>query len=138
MTSEERNRRLKYGHEVPRSWIPEFHANHKKSTQRSISERSRPTKTSETKIRDHYELKRRSRLLEKRSQINRLNKDIRFVQISIAVLFIIIGILAGGLIGFFLGTCICLEVLAIPLKFKVHPGDTSIKIAQASIPNALR
>jgi len=30
MTSEDRNRRMKYGHDVPRWWIPEFNNTHKK------------------------------------------------------------------------------------------------------------
>jgi hypothetical protein len=46
MTSDERNRRMKYGHEVPRWWIPEFHNTHKRkgdaqksaSSQRPVSE----------------------------------------------------------------------------------------------------
>jgi hypothetical protein len=30
MTSDDRNRRMKHGHDVPRCWIPEFHNTHKK------------------------------------------------------------------------------------------------------------
>jgi|LakMenE18May11ns_1017448.scaffolds.fasta_scaffold9893922_2 hypothetical protein len=116
MTSEERNRRLKYGHDVPRWWIPEFNATHKNPIQRSKTEHGSPPKPDERIVKEHYELKRRSRLITQRRQLSRLNKDIRILQKAIAALFVVIGILAGGLIGFFVGTCIGLAVLAIRLE----------------------
>lgn len=47
MTSDERNRRMKYGHEVPRWWIPEFHNTHKrKSDTENSAASSRPASES--------------------------------------------------------------------------------------------
>jgi hypothetical protein len=37
MTSEERNRRMKYGHDVPRWWIPDFHNTHKRERDKEKS-----------------------------------------------------------------------------------------------------
>lgn len=44
MTSEDRNRRIKYGHDVPRWWIPEFNNTHSKEGEDSdIDATSQPT-----------------------------------------------------------------------------------------------
>jgi len=41
MTSEDRNRRMKYGHDVPRWWIPEFNNTHKKEGEKEKSATSK-------------------------------------------------------------------------------------------------
>jgi len=42
MTSDDRNRRMKYGHDVPRWWIPEFNNTHKKEGEKEKSPTSKP------------------------------------------------------------------------------------------------
>lgn len=116
MTSEDRNRRMKYGHDVPRWWIPDFNMTHKSTIQKNKNEHGRPTKTDERILKEHYELKRRSRLIAQRRQLIRLNKDIRAFQKAIAMLFVVIGAVAAGPIGFGIGACIGLALLAIRIE----------------------
>jgi hypothetical protein len=44
MTSEERNRKMKYGHDIPRSWIPDFNMPHQDAIYKSEHERGESTK----------------------------------------------------------------------------------------------
>ena len=116
MTSEERNRRMKYGHDVPRWWIPDFNMTHKNMIQKSKHEHGRPTKPDERILKEHYELKRRSRLIAQRRQLSRFNKDVRAFQKAIAILFVVIGVITGGPVGFGIGACIGLALLAIRIE----------------------
>jgi hypothetical protein len=103
MTSEERNRKMKYGHDIPRSWIADFQMSHQNAIHKSKHEHGEPTKPDKRILNEHYELKRLSRLTRYRHERIRLNKDIRALQIAIAILFAIVGLIAGGLIGFGVG-----------------------------------
>jgi chemotaxis response regulator CheB len=116
MTSKERNERMKYGHDVPRWWIPDFHMTHKNATREKESNHNKTTKHGESNIKEHYELKRRSRLIAKRQQLTRMNKDIQALQKATAILVIVIGVSAGGLAGLGIGACIGLALLALRLE----------------------
>lgn len=114
MTSKERNERMKYGHDVPRWWIPDFHMTHKNATRES--NHNKTTKYGENNIKEHYELKRRSRIITKHQQLSRMNKDIRFLQEATAILVVAVGVIAGGLAGFGISACIGLAIMAIRLE----------------------
>ncbi len=116
MTSEERNRKMKYGHDIPRSWIPDFNMPHQDAIHKSEHERGDSTKPDKKILKEQYELKRRSRLIRQRRDRSRFNKDIRALQIAIAIIFAIIGLIAGGPIGLGIGTCFGLALLAIRLE----------------------
>jgi len=113
MTSEERNRKMKYGHDIPRSWIADFQMSHQNAIQTSKHERGQSTKADKRILKERYELKRRLRLTGQRRDLSRLNNDIRVLQKGLAILFAIIGAVAGGAIGFGIGACIGLAPLAI-------------------------
>jgi hypothetical protein len=116
MTSEERNRKMKYGHDIPRSWIADFQMSHQNGIQKSKHERGEPTKPDKRILKERYELKRRSRLIGQRRELSRLNYDIRALQKAIAILFAIIGLIAGGPNGFGIGAGIGLALLAFRLE----------------------
>lgn len=107
---------MKYGHDVPRWWIPDFHTTHKSAIPNKEYEEARSTKTNQEIRKEHYELKRRSRQIEQRRQLVRPNKDIRVAQKCIAILFPILGLITSGPIGFGIGTCIGLALLAFRLE----------------------
>ena len=79
-------------------------------------ESGKPTKPDKRILKEHYELKRRSRLIAQRRHLGSLNNDIRALQQGLAILFAIIGAIAGGAMGFGLGVCIGLALWAIRLE----------------------
>jgi hypothetical protein len=116
MTSEERHRRMKYGHDIPRWWIPDFHMTHDNTMPTGKRESDKPTKPDKRILKERYELKRRLRLNAQRRSLGSLNKDIRALQQGLAIFFVIIGAIAGGPIGFGLGACIGLALWAIRIN----------------------
>lgn len=114
MTSEERNRRMKYGHEVPRSWIPEFNATHPNATNSGRGNRSVSGTTSN--IRTHseiYELKRRIRTTSLQRQQASANQVIRWMQQITAALLVAFGFLAGGYLGLAFGAIAGLGLISL-------------------------
>lgn len=113
MTSEDRNRRMKYGHDVPRSWIAEFNTTHAASGPRQAKRKSADggERSGRESLGFHYELKRRSRIGRSRVEIGRLNKDIRRVQKVLALLFAFTGLIMGGPIGLGIGVCTGLIIM---------------------------
>jgi len=116
MTSEERNRKMKYGQDVPRSWIADFQVPQQNEAQKNKYEHGESTKPDKRILKERYELKRRSRLIGQCRDLSRLNNDIRALQKAIAILFAMIGFIAGGPIGFSIGAGIGLTLLAIRLE----------------------
>jgi hypothetical protein len=104
MNAEERNRRLKYGTAVPRSWIPDFNMTHRRGADPNA-------------MSDYYAFKRRLRLSSQRSRVSRLNKDIRLVQMLFAISLIVIGVLVGGPLGLLVGSCVALAFLFLRIEF---------------------
>jgi hypothetical protein len=115
MTSEERNRRMKYGHDVPRWWIPDFNVTHKTAIRTSPRDSIGSASSDLQILRDHHERKRRSRRMSQRQKVIRLHKDLRLLQNVLALLFMIVGLLIGGPIGFAIGACMGLALLALRL-----------------------
>jgi hypothetical protein len=159
MTSEDRNRRMKWGHNVPRWWISDFNMTHRDGTRESDSINSKadkPTGTSGDELiksanvqlfrqrllnlqktwtesqrqqstsrkprgpspeaSENYRLKRiaRRRMLEE--QTSRLNRDIRRLQVVVAILLMLIGLFFSGLLGLLVGTGFGLLIMSLRLK----------------------
>lgn len=113
MTSEERNRKIKYGHRVPRSWIPDFNLTHKRPSHTEKSKTDNASAESNEIIpRDYYTLRRRSRMIEKNKHLRQVNKDIKLLQKVTAALMALIGFLSGGSIGLGAGVLIGLLILS--------------------------
>jgi len=117
MSSEERNRRMKFGQDVPRSWISDFNMTHGGAPDERSEFQVGKMISDEEALKMHYELKSRSRLIEKRLRQRRLNKDIQLTQKIVAFLFVFIGTIAAGAIGFGIGAALGLVLLAVRLEF---------------------
>jgi hypothetical protein len=117
MTSEERNRRMKYGHEVPRSWIPEFNATHPNPTNNPWGKRSESDATSN--IRTHseiYKLKRRIRTTSLQRQQASANKVMRWIKQITAALLVAFGFFAGGYLGLAIGAVAGLSLISLRVE----------------------
>jgi hypothetical protein len=112
MTAEERNRRMKYGHDVPRWWIADVHqpAESEASQDRRGAAAASASETSE--IHDYRVFKQRRRQLLQREQSRRLNRGFRNLQKGIALLIVIVAFLVGGLPGLAVGACSGLALIA--------------------------
>jgi hypothetical protein len=117
MTAEERNRILRYGQLVPRSWIPEFNRTH--SMPRADGDRARRSTCalSETDRREYYAAKRRMRLGIRRQQTQRFNSNLRTLQYVIAGLIAFVGLLLAGGIG--LGIGLLMGLLMISFRVPI-------------------
>jgi hypothetical protein len=117
MTSEERNRRMKYGHEVPRSWIPEFNATHPNPTNTPRGNRSGSGATESARTHSEiYKLKRRIRTASLQRQQASANQVIRWMQQITAALVVAIGFLAGGYLGLAIGAVAGLGLISLRVK----------------------
>ena len=103
MTSEERNRRLKYGHEVPRSWIPEFNVPPRSVRKVSLSDWLGPSR---------HLLRRR----REDRKVLQLNRDIRRVQWLLATLIVGVCVIQRGVVGLAVGLVISLLLMVIRLE----------------------
>jgi hypothetical protein len=91
MTSEDRNRRAKWGHDVPRSWISDFNMTH------SVGDRSQ---LSEEELIERVRAKaRRQRLEELAAQRRAAQRSIEQTLVAAAA---VVGLLLGGALA--LGT----------------------------------
>lgn len=115
MTSEQRNRRMKYGHAVPRWWIPDFNLTHRNANRASAHQSSGIGSSDRQILRDHHERKRRSRRMNHRHKVFTLHKDLRLLQNGVAILLMILGLLIGGPIGLAIGACVGLALLLLRL-----------------------
>lgn len=116
MTSDERNRKLKYGHEVPRWWIPEFNLTHRRAEAGGSQRLGIQVKMDPERRREHFELKRRERLVMQRLKVKRVNKDIKIIQKALAVIVVLIGALTGGLLGCGMGLVLALLLISFRLE----------------------
>ena len=115
MTSEERSRRMKVGHAVPRWWIPDFNLTHRNANRASAHRSSRISRSDRQIPRDRRERKRRSRRRNQWQKLFAPPKDLRLLQNGVAILLMILGLLIGGPIGFAIGACIGLALLLLRL-----------------------
>lgn len=117
MTSEERNRRIKYGQEVPRSWIPDFNLTHGRVTDRSRNSNNDPNPTPNPgDLSEKYKLKRRERMIRQRQRHIKANQSIKRIQQLTGILLMLIGFAAGGYIGLFLGALAGLGVASLRIE----------------------
>lgn len=159
MTSEDRNRRMKWGPDVPRWWISDFNMTHRDETKESSATNSKanqPTGASgddlvksanvqlfrqrllnlqkawsgsqrqqATSLKanrsspddlEKYRLKRNARRRMLEGQTSRLNRDIRRLQIVIAILICLIGLLSSGLLGLLVGAGFGLLIVSVRLR----------------------
>ena len=117
MIAEERNEKMKHGQEVPRSWIPDFNLTHNRAIHPPQNQTSENLSSHDTQLlKERHERKRLARQLRQRQQRVRANSDIKTGQKVIAIILALIGLLAGGLIGFSLGALAGLAILALPLE----------------------
>ena len=116
MTADERNRRIKYGHEVPRWWIPDFNVSQELPS-RQQPQGSPSHAAPEAGEGDDYQVfERRRRQLLRREQARRFDRNLRMAQRLIAVLIAVAAYLAAGLVGLAMGAAV--GVLLISLRFK--------------------
>ncbi len=159
MTSEDRNRRMKWGPNVPRWWISDFNMTHRDETKESSSINSKanqPTGTSgddllkganvqlfrqrllnlqktwsgsqpqqSTSLKpkgpspddlEKYRLKRNARRRMLEEQTSRLNRDIQRLQVVLAILISLIGLLFSGFLGLLVGVGFGLLIMALRLR----------------------
>ena len=117
MTAEERNQKMKYGHLVPRSWIPEFNLTHKRSSDPNKSGIPGSASTAnKTRHKEHYKLRRQERIASKRRNMRKANRDLRVLQKAAAALFAVVGFLTGGSIGLAAGVLIGVFILLIQIE----------------------
>lgn len=107
---------MKYGHDVPRSWISDFNITHRHSADTRNPDQAQPAKSDETILKEHFAFKRFSRQIAHRSQLKKLNKKIRIFQISVAGCFAIIPAATGGLAGLLIGVIISLLLMSFRIE----------------------
>ena len=112
MTAEERNRRMKYGHDVPRWWIADVHQPAESEVSQDRREAAAASASETSEIHDYRVFKQRRRQLLQREQSRRLNRGLRNLQKAIALLIVIAAFLVGGLPGLAVGACIGLALIA--------------------------
>ncbi len=116
MTADERNRRLKYGSDVPRWWIPDFNRPPEPPTPQQ-QDRTGSSPASGAGDGDDYRVfKRRRRELLQRERTRKLNRDIRLVQKLVAVLIVVVAFLMAGLVGLAIGAVMGLLLLSWRLE----------------------
>jgi Flp pilus assembly protein TadB len=123
MTSDERNRRMKYGPDVPRWWIPDFNITHQKGNEpKHKTTEQEPIRVSgadqlakKARLQDsgqkradyeRYALKRRWREIKKEELRRDLNRDIRIAQMVFAFLLALAGFLISSTVGLVIGAAI--------------------------------
>jgi hypothetical protein len=116
MTAEERNRRMKYGHDVPRWWIADVHQPAESEVSKDQREAAAASASETSEIHDYRVFKQRRRQLLQREQSRRLNRGLRHLQKGIALLIVIVAFLVGGLPGLAAGACIGLALIAWRFK----------------------
>ena len=115
MTSDGSNRRMKYGHAVPRWWIPDFNLTHGNANRASARGSSGISRSDRQILRDRHERNRRSRRMNKWQKLFAPHKNLRLLQNVVAILLMILGLLIGGPIGFAIGACVGLALLLLRL-----------------------
>lgn len=108
---------MKYGQEVPRSWIPEFNATHPNPANNPRGNRSGSATTSN--IRTHseiYKLKQRIRTTSLQRQQASANQVIRWLQQITAALLVAFGFFAGGYLGLAIGAIAGLGLISLRIK----------------------
>lgn len=117
MSSDERNRRMKYGQDVPRSWIADFNVTHRSGTGGGEAMRNDlKSSPSPRDLKAQYELKRRTRVGRQRQQLIRASKDLRALQNLVALLMVLVGFLLGGFAGTAIGALVGLCISLFRLK----------------------
>jgi hypothetical protein len=117
MTAEERNRKMKHGHIVPRSWIPEFNLTHRRQSDFEKRGNQGAASTSNETIRKtHYKLRRQARMALKRQNTRKAIQDLRVLQQAAAALLALVGFLAGGSIGLAAGLLIGLLIVSFRIE----------------------
>ena len=112
MTADERNRRLKYGSDVPRWWIPDFNRPPEPPPPQQQDRTGGSPQTPSGEIDDYRVFQRRRRELLQRERTRKLNRDIRLVQKLIAVLMVVVAFWMAGLVGLAIGAAIGLLLLS--------------------------
>jgi hypothetical protein len=113
MTSEERNRRIKYGHDVPRWWIPDFNRPPEPPPGgRGPGGAGSPS----TEIDDYRIFQRRRRQIRQKEQARRLNRGLGNLQKLVALLIAWLGFWLAGLIGLAIGISLGLLLMAVRLE----------------------
>jgi hypothetical protein len=113
MTSEERNRRIKYGHDVPRWWIPDFN----RPPESPPAGRGPGGVGSPSTESDDYRIfQRRRRQIRQKEQARRLNRGLGNLQKLVALLIAWLGFWLAGLIGLAIGISLGLLLMAVRLE----------------------
>jgi hypothetical protein len=100
MTAEDRNRKMNYGHSIPRSWIPEFNLTHRRQSDSNKSDAPGPAATAAKTLRNaRCNLRRQTRMALKRQNTRKVNNNLRVLQKAAAALFTVVGFLTGGSVG---------------------------------------
>jgi Flp pilus assembly protein TadB len=133
MTSDERNRRMKYGPDVPRWWIPDFNTTHQKGKESQhkatgqepirvsgadqLAKKARLLDSGQKRAEyERYALKRRWREIKKEEQRRYLNRDIRIAQMVFAFLVALAGFLISSTVGLVIGTAIGFLLMSIRIE----------------------
>ena len=112
MTADERNRRLKYGTDVPRWWIPDFNRPPEPPSRQERAGRSGQPSAEGAASDDYQVFERRRRQLLRREQARRINRTVRILQLVIALLIAALAFLAAGVVGLAIGAVFGLLLLS--------------------------
>ena len=118
MTAEERNRRIKYGHDVPRWWIPDFNVSQELPSRQQPEGSPGCAAPEAGEGDDDYQVfERRRRQLLRREQARRRSRNLRLAQRLIAVLIAVVAYLAAGLVGLAIGVAVGVLLISLRLEF---------------------
>ncbi len=117
MTAEERNRRIKHGHDVPRWWIPDFNVPPEPASGSDSHRAADSPSTEAAELSDYRVFKQRKRQLLQREKSRRLNRYFRTLQHVVAVILVVLAFLGFGLPGLLIGACLGLLLISLRLEF---------------------
>ena len=117
MTAEERNRRIKHGHEVPRWRIPDFNVPPEPSAGGESDGAADCSSTEAAELSDYRVFKQRKQQLLQREKSRRLNRNLRTLQYVVAVILVVLAFLAAGLPGLAIGACLGLLLISLRFEF---------------------
>ena len=117
MTAEERNRLIKYGHDVPRWWIPDFNVSQELPSRQQPEGSPGCAAPEAGEGDDDYQVfERRRRQLLRREQARRRSRNLRLAQRLIAVLIAVVAYLAAGLVGLAIGVAVGVLLISLRLE----------------------